>query len=100
MVNFIQGLTVYIQYYNNKENIRAAHAWYQTFGEDIAQQKTYPKIKNSTKGISSSATFQILTGFLSHNTYVYEMVEVKACGHFVQEEQPEQIARLILDFLK
>ncbi|MDD7886750.1 alpha/beta fold hydrolase [Flavivirga sp. 57AJ16] len=91
--------SVYLHHYNHKENIRAANAWYQTFGEDIVQQKTYPKIKNPTKGIASSASFEILDNFLSQNVFEHEMMEVKECGHFLQEEKPEQIARSISDFL-
>tara|TARA_R110002020_G_scaffold114593_4_gene263689 strand:- start:85354 stop:86229 length:876 start_codon:yes stop_codon:yes gene_type:complete len=91
--------SVYLQHYNHKENIRAANAWYQTFGEDIAQQKTSPKIKNPTKGIASSDNFEFLDNFLSDNAYKHEMIEVKGCGHFLQEEKPEQIARSISDFL-
>ena len=92
--------SVYLQHYNHKENIRAANAWYQTFGEDIAHQKDYTKIKNPTKGIASSANFEILDSFLSNNVDEHQMTEIKECGHFLQEEKPEQIAREILDFLK
>ncbi|MEN7550485.1 alpha/beta hydrolase [Rapidithrix thailandica] len=91
--------SVYIQHYNNKENIRASSAWYQTFGQDISEQKTYPKIKNSTKGIASSASFGILDNFLSHNAFEYEMMEVEGAGHFLHEEKPKQIAKAISDFL-
>lgn len=91
--------SVYIQHYNNKENIRASNAWYQTFSQDISEQKTYSKIKNSTKGIASSANFEILDNFLSQNVFEYEMTEIKGAGHFVHEEKPEQIAKAISDFL-
>lgn len=91
--------SVYLEHYNQKENIRAANAWYQTFGQDIAEQKTYSKIKNPTKGIASSANFEILDNFLSNNAHDHEMVEIKECGHFLQEEKPEQIAGSISDFL-
>ncbi|GGB82576.1 hypothetical protein GCM10007424_23250 [Flavobacterium suaedae] len=92
--------SVYLQHYNHKENIRAANAWYQTFGEDIAHKKDYTKIKNPTKGIASSANFKILDSFLSNNVDEHEMTEITECGHFLQEEKPEQIAREISDFLK
>ena len=91
--------SVYMQHYNNKENIRASGAWYQTFGQDISEQKTYSKIKNSTKGIASSANFEILNNFLSQNVVEYEMMEIKGAGHFIQEEKPEQVAKAIFDFL-
>ena len=91
--------SVYLQHYNHNENIRAANAWYQTFGQDIAEQKTSPKIKNSTMGIVSSANYDILDNFLSNNAHEHEIMEIKDCGHFLQEESPEQIARAISDFL-
>jgi pimeloyl-ACP methyl ester carboxylesterase len=92
--------SVYLQHYNYKENIRAANAWYQTFGQDIAEQKTSSKIKNPTKGIASSGNFEILNNFLSNNAHEHEMMEIKDCGHFLQEEKPEQIASEIINFLK
>lgn len=92
--------SVYSYHYNNRENISASNAWYQTFGEDIAEQKTYPKIKNPTKGIASSATLDILDSFLSQNVFEYEMMEIEGCGHFLPEEKPEQITKAISDFLK
>jgi pimeloyl-ACP methyl ester carboxylesterase len=91
--------SVYSYHYNNRENISASNAWYQTFGEDIAQQKTYSKLKNPTKGIASSATLGILNSFLSQNVFEYEIMEVEGVGHFLHEEKPEQIAKAILDFL-
>lgn len=91
--------SVYIQHYNNKENIRASNAWYQTFGQDISDQKSYSKLENATKGIASSANSGILDSFLSHNFFEYEMMEVEGAGHFLHEEKPKQIAKAILDFL-
>lgn len=90
---------VYCQHYNHPENIRASCAWYQAFGQDIVDQKTYSKIKNSTIGIVSSANVEILNNFLSHNFFEYKMMEVKGAGHFLPEEKPEQIAQAISDFL-
>lgn len=92
--------SVYLYHYNNKENIRAANAWYQAFGADIAQQKSYPKIKSPTKGIASSANFEILENFLSNYANEHEMMEIKESGHFLQEEKPEEIARSISDFFE
>lgn len=91
--------SVYVHHYNNRENIRASNAWYQSFGRDISEQKTYPKIKNPTMGIASSDNFEILDGFLSQNALEYEMMEIKGCGHFVSEEKPKEMIRAILDFL-
>ncbi|WP_418499361.1 alpha/beta fold hydrolase [Flagellimonas sp.] len=91
--------SVYLQHYNHKENIRAANAWYQTFGQDIVEHKSSSKIKNPTMGIASSANYDILDNFLSHNAHEHEMMEIKNCGHFLQEERPEQIIRAISDFL-
>jgi len=91
--------SVYIHHYNKAENIKASNAWYQTFGQDILEQKTYSKLKNGTLGIASSATAQILDNFLSQNFSQYEMIEVNGVGHFLQEEKPEQIASAISNFL-
>lgn len=91
--------SVYLHHYNRKENISAANAWYQTFGQDIAQLKASPKIKNPTMGIASSTSFEILDNFLSNTVTGHEMIEIKDCGHFLPEEKPEQMARSMADFL-
>ncbi|WP_268224050.1 alpha/beta fold hydrolase [Sinomicrobium oceani] len=91
---------VYMQHYNRKENIRASNAWYQAFGQDISDQKTYPKIANPTLGIASSSNFGILDDFLSHYFLSYQMMEVEGTGHFLHEEKPVQIAKAISDFLE
>ncbi|WP_057936149.1 alpha/beta fold hydrolase [Algoriphagus resistens] len=91
--------SVYLQHYNKKENIRASNAWYQTFVQDISEQKTYPKIKAPTKGMASSAGFGILDDFLSRNVLEYEMMEIEGAGHFLHEEKPEQIVKAISEFL-
>ena len=92
--------SVYNHHYNKRENIIASNGWYQTFPEDIADQKTYDKINCPTRGIASSASFGILDGFLAQNSIKYEMMEIEGCGHFLSEEKPEQIAKAISDFLK
>ncbi|MGE0930962.1 alpha/beta fold hydrolase [Peijinzhouia sedimentorum] len=91
--------SVYVQHYNNQENIKASNAWYQAFGHDISDQKTYSKIENSTIGIASTANFEILDNFLSHNFSDYKMMEIAGAGHFLPEEKPEQIAKIISEFL-
>lgn len=92
--------SVYIQHYNDKESIWASNAWYQAFGQDIADQKRYSKIKHVTKGIASPASYGILKSFLSGNVLAYEMEKIEGSGHFIQEEKPKETAKAILDFLK
>ncbi|WP_232065137.1 alpha/beta fold hydrolase [Rhodocytophaga rosea] len=91
--------SVYIQHYNDKKSIRASNAWYQAFGQDIADQKRYSKIKHVTKGIASPASSGILEFFLTGHVFEYEMKQIEGSGHFIQEEKPEETAKAILDFL-
>ena len=91
--------SVYVQHYNSQESIKASNAWYQTFGQDISDQKNYATIENATLGIASSANVKILDNFLSYNMADYKMMEVSEVGHFLHEEEPEQIVKTILDFL-
>lgn len=90
---------VYANAYAEKDSIRASNAWYQTFTQDIQDIKTMATIHVPTMGIASSESYEMLTFSLSQYAINLEMKEIKGTGHFLMEEQPEETAQSILNFM-
>ena len=91
--------TIYAKAYNAKDAIRASSAWYQAFPQDIQDIKVMPRIDAPTLGIASSGSIQMLKASLPNYVKNVTIDEVKNSGHFLQEEQPQIVADLILNFL-
>jgi pimeloyl-ACP methyl ester carboxylesterase len=91
---------VYAKAYETKDAIMSSNAWYQTFPEDIQDIKKMRMIEAPTIGIGSSAGLAMLKASLPRYINNLQLEEMKNCGHFIQEEQPDEVARFILEFLK
>jgi pimeloyl-ACP methyl ester carboxylesterase len=89
---------VYVQAYDNMDGIRASNAWYQTFPQDIADEKTYPKLEMPVLGIGG-ALYNRLAHTLSGKTTNLKMVKAEGSGHFIPEETPKAAADAMIDFL-
>jgi pimeloyl-ACP methyl ester carboxylesterase len=72
---------VYEHAYNSADAIRASNAWYQTLTQDVNDNKSYGTLE-----------MPVLANLTA--------VKVEDSGHFVQEEQPEFVARTMVDFLQ
>lgn len=90
---------VYARAYATKDAIRASNAWYQAFPEDIEDIKKMNPIGVPSLGIASSGSIDMLRTSLPRYIKNVQVTEVKGSGHFIQEEQPEVVAELILTFL-
>ncbi|WP_432710580.1 alpha/beta fold hydrolase [Pedobacter sp.] len=91
---------VYALAYENKDAIRGANGWYQAFTEDIRDLPKMPVILAPSLAIGSSTAFALLKTSLPDYIKNLELKEIKGCGHFIQEEQPERVGNAILEFLK
>lgn len=91
---------VYAKAYETKDAIRSANAWYQAFPEDIQDIKAMNIIDAPTLGIGSSAGFAMLKTSLPGYIKNLQLKEIKNSGHFIQEEQPDEVANAILEFLR
>ncbi len=91
--------SVYANAYDNKENIRAGNAWYQTFTKDIEDCKQYKKIESPVIAIGTPSGCAMLGYFLAPFSDSVEVKEIEHSGHFIMEENPEQVVNAITGFL-
>jgi pimeloyl-ACP methyl ester carboxylesterase len=78
----------------------SSNGWYQAFPEDIQDIKKMKMIEAPSIGIGSSAGLAMLKASLPRYIKNLQLREIKDCGHFIQEEQPDEVASSILEFLK
>jgi len=91
---------VYAAVYNQPENIRAANAWYQTFGQDMADAATYGQLRMPVLGIGSHVSYEYLQmsmPYIAENARVVGMLD---SGHYLFEEKPAQVLEAVLGFLQ
>ncbi len=90
---------VYAAAYNTRDSIRAGNAWYQTFTQDIIDQRSYPeRLTMPTLGIGGVA-YGWLNDFLMRRTTNPRVVHLADSGHFVVEEKPGETTDLLLEHL-
>jgi pimeloyl-ACP methyl ester carboxylesterase len=89
---------VYAQAYDSPEGIRAGNAWYQAFPDDIAHMKHYSRLLVPVAGIGGSG-FDLLQYALPQQANELSLYHIPGCGHFIMEEKPAEITRLIKEFI-
>ncbi len=90
---------VYANAYNSADAIRASNAWYQAFGQDIEDSKSYPKLTIPVCAIGSTG-YDVLQAALQHQTEDLKLIKIDGSGHFFLDEQPDLAAGFITDFLQ
>jgi len=91
---------VYAAAYNTTESIRASNAWYQTFAQDIDDAKTYQQLSMPVLGIGSYISYSYMKMGLPYVAKDVNVVGILTSGHYLYEEQPEQVLDAVLSFLK
>ncbi|QNP42242.1 alpha/beta hydrolase [Lysobacter terrestris] len=90
---------VYAVAYNQDDGIRAGNAWYQAFTQDIIDEKSYGPLEMPVLGLAGPG-YGWLNSVLTtraRNAKVYKLAD---SGHFIAEEQPEEMLTYLLPFLK
>jgi pimeloyl-ACP methyl ester carboxylesterase len=91
---------VYAKAYETKDAIMSSNGWYQAFPEDIQDIKKMKMIEAPSLGLGSTAGLGMLKTSLPGYIKNLQLREIKSSGHFIQEEQPDEVANSILEFLK
>jgi pimeloyl-ACP methyl ester carboxylesterase len=85
---------IYAAAYATPSAVRAGNAWYQTFYQDIEDQKAYGTITVPMLGIASLASPYLEQTLMSKGSDV-RVVTVPTSGHFLPEEQPAAVVEAI-----
>ena len=93
----LRDRAIYAAAYSSADAIRAGDAWYQTFPQDIIDSKTYRKLEMPVLGLGSTG-YTWLKAAVTPKATNFRLVKVENSGHFMQEEQPEFVARTLVEF--
>ncbi|MVN91285.1 alpha/beta fold hydrolase [Mucilaginibacter aquatilis] len=91
---------IYANVYNQPERIRASNAWYQTFGTDIADAKSYTKLSMPVLGIASNVSYGYYKYALPSCASNFELIHLPNTGHYMFEENPEEVCKAIEIFMQ
>jgi len=91
--------SVFIAPYSSPGAITADAGWYQTFGQDIADLRTYPKLRTPALGIGGIG-YPLLATFLKQYAAHYTLIELKNTGHWVPEERPRETTEALVRFFQ
>lgn len=90
---------VYAAAYHDRESIRASNAWYQAFNQDIEDAKHYQLLKMPVLGIGSYISYNYMNMGLPYVAADVKVVGIPDSGHYLFEEQPQQVLDIVLPFL-
>ncbi|MFD9908841.1 alpha/beta fold hydrolase [Streptomyces sp. NPDC059063] len=90
---------VYVQAYATPDAIRAGNAWYQTFLQDIADFATYERVAMPVLGLAGRGKYELLSAVLPRHATDVRVEQITDSGHYLPEEQPEQVTDHLTDFL-
>jgi len=89
---------LYASLYNDPEQIRAANGWYQTFTQDMEDAKSYTPLTMPVLGIGSNVSYNYMNMALPMVASDCEVIGIMDSGHYLFEEQPEEVIEAILAF--
>ncbi|WP_208116423.1 alpha/beta hydrolase [Paraburkholderia sp. BL10I2N1] len=90
---------VYERAYNTADAIRASNAWYQAFPQDVIDNKDYGTLQMPVLALGGPA-YGWMKKVIGQKAANLTALNVENSGHFIQEEQPELVARTMVDFLQ
>jgi len=91
--------SIYAEAYNDAGRISASNAWYQTFGQDIEDSKTYQQLQMPVLGIGSNVSYQFMQVAMPYFCQNVHLVALSKGGHYMFEETPWQVIEAIYNFL-
>ncbi|TCO50895.1 alpha/beta fold hydrolase [Actinocrispum wychmicini] len=82
---------IYAHAYSTPDAVRAGNGWYQTFSQDIADQRTYPRLTTPVLGLISAANYDYVAAAITRHATDVRLVKVANTGHYLAEEQPAAV---------
>jgi pimeloyl-ACP methyl ester carboxylesterase len=90
---------IYANAYSSPDAIRASNGWYQTFGQDIIDLKTYPRLTLPVLGLASDTSYDYLAVPLRRQAVDVRLERITGSGHYLAEEQPDAVVGHLRKFL-
>lgn len=91
---------VYADAYNSREGIRGGNGWYKAYPQDLDDQLTYPdRLTMPSLGIGGLGN-GLLVELLRSKFSNPRLEHIPESGHYIAEEAPEQVTRILEDFLQ
>lgn len=90
---------VYAAAYDGRDAIRAGDAWYQAFPQDILDNEAYAPLSMPVLAIGGPG-YAWLKGTLAGKSRDHRVVKISNSGHYIPEEQPEELLRYLNAFLQ
>lgn len=91
---------VYAAAYNQPESIRAATAWYQALGQDMADAQAYAPLTMPVLGIGSYVAYENMQQSLPAIAQNVQVVGLLDSGHYMFEEKPDRVLAAVRGFLQ
>ncbi|MFD3722733.1 alpha/beta fold hydrolase [Streptomyces sp. NPDC058674] len=88
---------IYATAYEQPGAVRASNAWYQTFGRDIEDARTYDQLLMPVLGLGGM-NFGFVPALLEGKSADVRYVEFKGAGHYLSQERPEELTRELMQF--
>jgi pimeloyl-ACP methyl ester carboxylesterase len=91
---------IYARAYDTPEAIRATNSWYQAFHQDIADMNGYGKVTAPILGLGCPINVERLRRVLPEQGTDVRVERVDDSSHWIPEEQPELVSKLLLEFFE
>jgi pimeloyl-ACP methyl ester carboxylesterase len=88
---------IYAHAYSTPDAIRAGNGWYKTFGQDIEDEKTYPKLTVPILGLGAD-NYDYLADLLPRKGTDVQVRKIADSGHYLDAEQPEAVVTELQKF--
>lgn len=90
---------IYARAYATPDAIRAGNGWYQTFGQDIADDGTYAPVTAPLLALAAAGNHDYLRTLLPTKATNAEVRLLEGTGHYLVEEVPEAVLKHLGPFL-
>ncbi|WP_030672661.1 alpha/beta fold hydrolase [Streptomyces sp. NRRL B-1347] len=89
---------VYAAAYATPDAMRAGNAWYQSFLRDIDDFETYDRVSAPVLALAGHHNYDYLSAVLPGHASDVRVERIADSGHYLPEEQPEQVTAELTEF--